>query len=70
MKLVDELVKITKMEIGVGLLKNQTENVYEEIKENISKDGLKISDYLESLKMNEEQYKEINVKPIALKRLQ
>lgn len=69
-KLVDELVKITKMEIGVGLLKNQTENVFNEIKENISKDGLKISDYLESLKMDEEQYKEINVKPIALKRLQ
>jgi FKBP-type peptidyl-prolyl cis-trans isomerase (trigger factor) len=29
-----------------------------------------MSDYLESLKMDEEKYKEVNVKPVALKRLQ
>jgi len=69
-KLIDELVKITKMEIGNGLLKNHTEKVFAEIKENITKDGMKVADYLESLKMDEEQYKEVNVKPIALKRLQ
>ena len=69
-KLVDELLKITKMEIWNNLLKNQIEKVYNEIKENISKDNLKMSDYLESLKMDEEKYKEVNVKPVALKRLQ
>jgi trigger factor len=69
-KLIDELLKVTKMEIGNNLLKNHTEKVFAEIKENITKDGLKVADYLESLKMDEEQYKEVNVKPIALKRLQ
>jgi len=68
-KLIDELVKITKMEIPVSMIKNQIEKVFTEIKENISKDWLKVSDYLESLKMSEEEYKEKNVKPIAIKRL-
>ncbi|MFC1797756.1 hypothetical protein ACFLY2_00815 [Patescibacteria group bacterium] len=36
----------------------------------MAKDNLKISDYLESLKMDEETYKDVNVKPVALKRLQ
>jgi len=69
-KLIDELVKLTKMEIWNGLLKNQIEKVFWEIKENITKDGMKVSDYLDSLKMDEEKYKEVNVKPVALKRLQ
>jgi len=69
-KLIDELLKVTKMEIWTNLLKNQIEKVYAEIKENITKDGHKISDYLDSLKMDEETYKDVNVKPVALKRLQ
>jgi len=69
-KLIDELVKITKMEIGKSLLANQIEKVFTEIKENITKDWMKVSDYLESLKMDEAKYKEVNVKPVALKRLQ
>lgn len=69
-RLMEELMKITKVELGTSLLKNQTEKVFNEIKENITKDGLRIADYLESLKMDEETYKEVNVKPIAQKRLQ
>ena len=69
-KLMEELLKITKIEIGEKLLKNNIEKVFNEIKENISKDGLKVSDYLDSLKMDEETYKDVNVKPIAQKRLQ
>ncbi len=69
-RLMEELIKITKLEIGTGLLKDQTEKVFNEIRENITKDWLKISDYLESLKMDEETYKEQNVKPVAYKRLQ
>jgi len=68
--LIDELVKISTLEIGDKLLARQIEKVFGEIKENISKDGLKIGEYLESLKMTEEVYKETNVKPIALKRLE
>jgi FKBP-type peptidyl-prolyl cis-trans isomerase (trigger factor) len=69
-RLMEELLKITKVDIGEKLLKNNIEKVYAEIKENISKDGLKISDYLDSLKMDEETYKNVNVTPIAQKRLQ
>ena len=56
--------------LGYGVLKNQVEKVFAEIKENITKDWMKVADYLESLKMDEEQYKEVNVKPVATKRLQ
>jgi len=69
-RLMDELMKITKLEVGESLLKSNTDKVFNEIKENITKDGLRVADYLESLRMDEESYKENNVKPIALKRLQ
>lgn len=69
-KLIDELLKVTTLDIWDWMLKNQIEKVYGEIKENITKDGYKISDYLESLKLDEEGYKEQHVKPTALKRLQ
>ena len=70
MQLIDELLKISTVDIGDGLLAQQIEKVYGEIKENISKDGVNIAHYLESLKLSEEEYKEKNVKPTALKRLQ
>lgn len=69
-KLIDELLKVTKLEIWESLLKNQIEKVYAEIKENITQSWAKVNDYIASLGMNEEDYKEKNVKPIALKRLQ
>ena len=69
-KLIDELLKLTTLDIWDGMLKNQIEKVYGEIKENITKDWYKINDYLESLKLSEEGYKEQHVKPTALKRLQ
>lgn len=69
-ELIDALLKVTKLDIGDKLLSRQIEKVYEEIKENVSKDGIKMSDYIESLKMTEETYKEANVKPVALKRLE
>ena len=69
-KLIEELLKVTKVDIWEKLIANKTEQVYSEIKENITKDWIKINDYLESLKLTEEQYKEKNVQPIAIKRLQ
>ncbi len=68
-KLIDELEKLTKMEIGTHMLENQVKNVFAEIRENLGKDNVRIQDYLESLKMSEEEYKEKTVKPIAEKRL-
>lgn len=69
-KLIDELKKITTLEIGDKMLENQIKNVFAEIKENLGRDNVRMQDYLESLKMTEEVYKEKNVAPIALRRLE
>ncbi len=69
-KLIDELLKVTTLDLWDKILLNQINKVFDEIKENLTKDNLKMVDYLESLKLSEEEYKEKNVKPIATKRLQ
>ena len=69
-ELIDELLKITKIDIGDAMLAEQINRVFEEIKQNMAQDNVKMVDYLESLKMDEATYKETNVKAIALKRLQ
>ena len=69
-KLITELLTLSKVEVGPKLLDANTERVYGEIKENLAKDEVKVSDYLDSLKLTEEQYKKQNVEPTALKRLQ
>jgi len=69
-ELIEELLKITKMEVGDAMLAEQINRVFEEIKQNMSQDNVVMKDYLESLKMDEATYKETNVKPVALKRLQ
>ena len=70
MQLIDELLKVTTLEVGKRLLAGQIEKVYAEIKENMSRDNVNMGHYLESLKLSEEEYKEKNVQPTALKRLQ
>jgi trigger factor len=69
-ELIEELLKVSKMDLGDKLLEEQIKKVFEEIKQNMAQDNVVMKDYLESLKMDEEKYKEINVKPVALKRLQ
>lgn len=69
-ELVDELLKITKVDIWDSLLNNQIKKVFWEIKQNMAQDNIKMSDYLESLKLDEDEYKEKHVKEAALKRLQ
>jgi len=69
-KLIEELLKVTDLEIWDKLLVNQVQKVFDEIKENLTNDNLRMADYLESLKMTEEEYKEKNVKSIAKKRLE
>ncbi len=68
-KLMEELKQVTTIDFGDAMLEKQIENVFWEIKENLKRDQIKMSDYLESLKMSEEEYKEKQVKPIAEKRL-
>lgn len=69
-KLLEELKKVSKFEIGEKMLGNQIRNVFEEIKQNLGKDGIRTEDYLASLQLSEEDYKEKNVRPIAIKRLE
>lgn len=68
--LIEELLKHTTLDIGEKLLGQQTEQVFNEIKENVSKDGVKMSDYLASLGLSEDEYKKQHVEATALKRLQ
>jgi FKBP-type peptidyl-prolyl cis-trans isomerase (trigger factor) len=68
--LINELLKVSTVEVGPKLLEANTDRVYGEIKENLAKDGVKPADYLESLKLSEEDYKKQNVEPLALQRLQ
>ncbi len=70
LKLIDELLKYTTLDIGDALLAKQIDMVYEEIKQNVSQDGVKMSDYLDSLRLSEAEYKEKHVSGTALKRLQ
>jgi len=68
--LIDELLKVSKLEIGSELLSRQTDQVFEEIKENVSKDGVKMDDYLASLNLSTAEYKKQHVESTAQKRLQ
>lgn len=70
MQLIDELLKVSKLEVGENLLAQQVEQVFGEIKENIARDGVKVEDYIASLGLDEATYKEKHVKDVALKRLQ
>lgn len=70
LNLIEELLKHTTIQVWEKLLAHQTDKVYEEIKQNMAQNGIKMSDYLESLKLSEEAYKENHVKEQALKRLQ
>lgn len=69
-KLVEELLKHTKLEVGAKLLAHQIDRVFEEIKQNMAQSWVKMADYIESLKLTEAQYKENHVKESALRRLQ
>ncbi|MDQ7023890.1 MAG: trigger factor [Candidatus Gracilibacteria bacterium] len=52
-KLIEELLKITKIDLGDKILEEQIGKVFEEIKQNMSQDNVIMKDYLESLKMDE-----------------
>ncbi len=69
-KLIEELLKVTKVDFGDNILKNQIWKVFDEIKENIAQSGAKVHDYISSLGLDEAWYIEQYVKPVAVKRLQ
>lgn len=69
-RLIDELLKVTEMQIGEKLLAQQTDMVFQEIKQNVAQDGVRMEDYLASLGLSESEYKKKHVEATALKRLQ
>lgn len=68
-KLMKEMLAVTEFEVGPSLVANEVEQIYREHSANLEQQGLSIKDYLEHLKLNEEAYKENNVKPEAERRL-
>jgi len=69
-KLIDELLKVSKLALGEKMITEQTNRMFEEVKENMLKQNIKMKDYLESLKLDEETYKDKHIKADATKRLQ
>lgn len=70
LKLIDELLEISKLDIWDKMIAEQVDRMFDEVKENMLKQNIKIKDYLESLKLDEAWYKESHIKPDAIKRLQ
>ena len=70
LKLIAELVKVSKIDLGENMIKEQTNRMFDEVKENMLAQNIKMKDYLESLKLTEEEYKEKHIKADAIKRLQ
>lgn len=68
--LIDELLKISKVDFWESMLKTQTLRVFEEVKQNIVSSWAKVWDYITSLWLTEDAYIESNIKPIATRRLQ
>ncbi|MCP4522870.1 MAG: hypothetical protein GY828_01490, partial [Candidatus Gracilibacteria bacterium] len=69
-KLIEELMKVTKLELGEKMIAQKIEQVFGEIKQNLAGQNVKMEDYLESLKLSEEDYKKQHVTESAIKRLQ
>ncbi len=69
-KLVEELLKISKLELWEKIISEQTNRMFSEIKENMAWQNIKMKDYLESLKLSEDDYKQNHVRSDAIKRLQ
>lgn len=70
LKLIEELVKVSKFELGDKMIAEQTTRMFDEVKNNMAQQNIKMKDYLESLKLDEEGYKEQHIKADAIKRLQ
>lgn len=68
-KLLAELEKIAKIELGSHLIEHETERVYSEHKHDLEAQGINISHYLEHLKKDELTYKKEAIEPEALRRL-
>ncbi|MCK9272597.1 trigger factor [Candidatus Gracilibacteria bacterium] len=68
-KLLSELEKVSKIEMGPNLLAHEIENIYKEQEADIEGKGMLFDHYLEHIKKDKESYKNEIIKPEAERRL-
>jgi trigger factor len=67
--LMKKMLEAATIEVGPALIANEVNQVFAEHSENLAQQGLNMKQYLEHIKMDEENYKETVVKPEAERRL-
>lgn len=67
--LLDQLLAITELDLGPGLVARETENVWHEQKHNLESQGFAPKDYLSHIGKDETDYKAEIVEPEARRRL-
>lgn len=68
-KLLQELEKITKIELWDSLISHEVDRVFEEQKNSLENQWINLKHYLEHLKKDEETYKKEVINPEAIRRL-
>ncbi|MDD2515674.1 MAG: trigger factor [Candidatus Gracilibacteria bacterium] len=67
--LLQELEKIAEFEVGPNLVATEIKRVYDEHSHSLEQQGVKLKDYLDHIRQDEEKYKEEVIKPEAIRRL-
>ncbi len=67
--LMKKMLEAATIEVGPALIANEVNQVFAEHSENLAQQGLNMKQYLEHIKMDEENYKETVVKAEAERRL-
>ncbi|EKE27389.1 MAG: hypothetical protein ACD_3C00215G0007 [uncultured bacterium (gcode 4)] len=68
-KLLQELDKVSTVELGQHLIAHEVDRVFQEHVQNLEAQGIDLKHYLEHLKKDEEGYKKEAIEPEAIRRL-
>ena len=68
-ELLDELIKISDLEIGEWLVKVEIENQFKAQDEQMKQQWFSIKDYLTHLKIPEDKFREDQLKPLAIRKI-
>jgi len=66
----DELIKLSKIEIGPKILARETEQVWQQHSQDLQRKGMEAKAYLDHIGTSEEDFKKAQLEPLALRRLQ
>ena len=67
--LLDKLLEVTPIEVGPKLLENEVQAAWEQYEKYLAQRGMKVAEYLEHIKKDEETYKKEQIEPEALNRI-